>query len=493
LLALLVLFGFYFRLETYEFGGFGDGSMYIDSAENMMNGGLFGVCRAWVNKECIATDVMYIHPWGYPILIIYVFKFLGFNYDYAVFLSTILNSLNIVLLFLLCYLLFNSKRIGYVCAFLYMINPIELVFSSTAHAEPASSFFIAASLLIFFTALRAKRMGLWLLFALVLSYALKIRVENLALVALFSFGIFLFQKKIKIGLNKLILPLVAFLVFSVDIFSFTAISIFKNYNLGNMSPAVIIFNTAKFIIGLAKPEWFLFAIPLALILIPMHIQNRKILFLVGGFLLFLLTLSMDNHYDLALNLSLGTLKSFFASPAWIRPRYFLILDVFLIVISAYIMLNVLDKVKNRLFHNSSTFKIESIYVVLIVVLFLVSGAEFYLNPTRFSQKNIEFSDLVDRCPKNAIILVDGLPYDPLYFSMFHPNLYSVMPTRVFMDYTDNHKFPNQDVYYVLFKEFEFEAEWNKETTLAFNRYLENRKVEIVAENDSYKLLKISAI
>jgi 4-amino-4-deoxy-L-arabinose transferase-like glycosyltransferase len=121
-------------------------------------------------------------PNGFPYYLSIFFKLFGVHEKVAHFANYFAYLACIVCVFGIAYILFQSEKAGIYAAMFYSMTPIVVIWSATASAEPAASFF--ASFAIFIAALYAKELSasLLLLLAGVIGFAVTIRPESILLI-----------------------------------------------------------------------------------------------------------------------------------------------------------------------------------------------------------------------------------------------------------------------------------------------------------------------
>lgn len=219
ILVFIFLLGFWLRNAGYTYGAFVDGFFYQEAAKTIYEKNLFlKGCAIGSLEDCrLYHEVLW--PQGYPFLITLSFHIFGEHDLIAMYISGILGSLTILLVFGIAYLLFSSEKIGLCSAMIYTFIPLDIFLCSTATVRPTSSFFLALTIFFFILALRKNSVKLWSLVAIAFSYAIFVRQENVVLLLPLLF-LFLYKKGgelksfngIKKNLKILFIPFVIFLV-----------------------------------------------------------------------------------------------------------------------------------------------------------------------------------------------------------------------------------------------------------------------------------------
>ncbi|MBW2979907.1 glycosyltransferase family 39 protein [Candidatus Woesearchaeota archaeon] len=154
---------------------------HINIAENMAADLKLCECFAWDGQNCFNCRIM-PHPPGFHYILGMVFLILGRAEKWAFGLSTILNSLSVILVFLISYLWFKKEQIGLWSALLFALTPTYMKFSGSAALGPTSLFFILLSILFLSLYVRHKTVEMAILSFFGLVYAIHIRAENIVLV-----------------------------------------------------------------------------------------------------------------------------------------------------------------------------------------------------------------------------------------------------------------------------------------------------------------------
>ncbi|UCG95416.1 MAG: glycosyltransferase family 39 protein [archaeon] len=239
ILVLIILAGFWLRNSDYIYGVGMDGYLYQESAKSIYENNLFTKGCAIGNSENCRLYNQVLMPQGHPFLITLMFHLFGEQDLLAMYLSGVLGSLTIFLVFGMAYLIFSSEKTALVSSMIYAFIPLDIFLCSTAAVRPVSNFFIALSIISFILGLRKNSTKIWSMFAVIFSYTIYVRQENIILFFPFLF-LFLWEKRreinlsgIKKNLKILSLPMTIFLIALLPFFHWF---IFSDINYGGGIP-----------------------------------------------------------------------------------------------------------------------------------------------------------------------------------------------------------------------------------------------------------------
>lgn len=242
ILILIFLVGFWLRNSGYRYGAHVDGYFYQEAAKTIYEKNLFlKGCAIGSLENCrLYHEVLW--PQGYPYLITILFHIFGEHDILAMYLSGVLGSLTIFLVFGIAYLLFKSKKIGLYSAAIFAFIPLDIYLSSTAAVRTTSLFFISLTILTFLISLKENSVKMWSLFSIVFSYTLYTRQENLVLLAPLIFLFLSYNwgklkkiKHIKKYFEILSIPALIFIVTTIPFFHWL---LFSNINYGGNVPTL---------------------------------------------------------------------------------------------------------------------------------------------------------------------------------------------------------------------------------------------------------------
>jgi len=193
-LGIIFLTGFVLRLFVFPHFHimYIDEPWYMEMAKNMNQGKGPVVCE-YVDYE-VQECFLPLKPPGWPFLVSIVFLLLGLNNYYALYLSSILGSLSVLLIFMLTYLIFKNKNAAIWSAFFLALTPLQVIWSNSAETNTASVFFVLLTMVLFFVYVNGKKKIILVLTSLSLLLTIMIRFENIVLIGLFILGYLLFSK-----------------------------------------------------------------------------------------------------------------------------------------------------------------------------------------------------------------------------------------------------------------------------------------------------------
>jgi len=210
ILALIFIAGFFLRVSRFDFYGWFPVHEYAIFLQKM--GIMTNQCFFGNYETCLITQGA-LHPPGYPFLAVIYNVLLGFNSLSAAYISGILSSLSVVLVFLASYLLFKKEEVGLFSSMIFALTPLSLYFSQVSEPRSVSIFFVCWALIVYLVALKEDSLKLWFLVSLVTSYSIYIRQENYVILLLFLLGFFLFGYRIdSTRLKRLIAPVSLFIL-----------------------------------------------------------------------------------------------------------------------------------------------------------------------------------------------------------------------------------------------------------------------------------------
>ncbi|MCK5023626.1 MAG: glycosyltransferase family 39 protein [Candidatus Aenigmarchaeota archaeon] len=224
LLSILVI-GFLLRSTNYVYGNGYDGLFSPASAKVLLNSNIQAWNCAMGSDENCYTYSQNLAPPGYSYLIFLSFIVFGVNDINAMIISSILGTLNILIIFLISYLLFKNERVGLYAAVCFALIPFDIVLSATSGMRTTSLFFTGFAFLIFTMALKKHDVKMWSLAAISLSYSIYVRQENFLMI-LPMMLFFIIEKKawkntmrrINTGLIvKYFIPLAIFIVSQIPV------------------------------------------------------------------------------------------------------------------------------------------------------------------------------------------------------------------------------------------------------------------------------------
>ncbi|NIO20614.1 MAG: hypothetical protein GTN76_07720 [Candidatus Aenigmarchaeota archaeon] len=223
ILLVIFLLGFLLRNAEYWYGEHADAYSPLETAKFLvLEGKHVKACSAGRAGYCSSYQQV-LQPVGFPYLISLFYLVFGINTLPVLVFSAVLSSLSIILIFLICYLLFNKEELGLYAALVYALIPYNIFFSGTGFTRIISIFFLGFTLLIYLIAIRKNDLKLWTLFSLFFSFSVYIRQENYILIPLFFLGLFLFRYDIKNkeNIKKLLIATIVFIIFQLHVYYWT--------------------------------------------------------------------------------------------------------------------------------------------------------------------------------------------------------------------------------------------------------------------------------
>ncbi|MEM5806799.1 MAG: glycosyltransferase family 39 protein [Candidatus Aenigmatarchaeota archaeon] len=318
ILLLIFLLGFWFRNSEYSYGASFDGYFYVDTARTLYEKNLYAKGCAIGNLEFCRLYHQHLFPPAYPYLIYLLFVFFGEHDLFAMYISGILGSLTILLVFSITYLLFKDEEISLMAALIFAFVPLDIMISQTSAVRASTLFFISLTILFYLITLQNFSFHMFSLLAITFSLTIYMRQENSILLVPMIIGLFLFtnhknlinqMKYLKFLKKEVVIPILLFLLTQIPVqhwilfnpFGFGAFrSLFSLQSLQIRLPYVIndFFMPQRWIqVYLFQPVIsFLFIMSIPLIFY-CYIKKDKIIWKGGLFLLivfclyFLLNLS----------------------------------------------------------------------------------------------------------------------------------------------------------------------------------------------------------
>jgi 4-amino-4-deoxy-L-arabinose transferase-like glycosyltransferase len=172
-----------------------DEPWYLEMAKNINQIGQPVACLYTGYEE--ATCYMPYKPVGWPFMLSLLRPFFGMSNYAAIYFSSVLGSLTILLAFLVSFLVFN-ERVALWAAFLLALAPLHIIWSNTAETNNAAVFFILLTMLSFFLYLRDRRTSTLLLLAITALFTLTIRYENVLIIPPLILGYLLLSKRYRL-------------------------------------------------------------------------------------------------------------------------------------------------------------------------------------------------------------------------------------------------------------------------------------------------------
>jgi len=211
----IFLLAFYIRMfvapQTHRV--FFDEDIYLDIGKEILTERKACLCNYGDYKGCYECILMK-WPNGFPFTVAIAFSIFGISEPVGYALNIFLGSLSAVLVFLIGYLMSKEVKIGLFAALMFALIPQHIVWSSSTASEPM---FVFYALLAVFAFLLSFEFNTWWsnLFAISsLAFAMQVKTESGALLALFGLLMLLLDKKLRIKIDtmKFLVPWIIFLV-----------------------------------------------------------------------------------------------------------------------------------------------------------------------------------------------------------------------------------------------------------------------------------------
>ena len=171
-----------------------DEPLYLEMAKNMNQRQQPVACE--YESYGIENCWMPLKAPGWPFLISIVFLIFGMNNYYALYFSSIIGSLSVILIFLLAYLIFRNQKTALWSSFFLAFTPIHVLWSNSAETNNASLFFVLLTMTFFFIYMQCKRKTTLILTIFSLFLTILMRFENIVLIGIFILGYILFSKSL---------------------------------------------------------------------------------------------------------------------------------------------------------------------------------------------------------------------------------------------------------------------------------------------------------
>lgn len=159
----------------------------------------------------------------------------------------LIGSINVLLVYKICNLIFNQQKLKYLATFLVAIDIPSIYFSGVIMTESVFTFLLLISIYLFIIALKNEKIILFILSGLILSVAILCRPIAILLPIIFSIFLFFKTKKIK--------PVVLFFVssfFLVYGWMNRNKEYFNTYQLSSISSINLYFHTSASILSEAE-------------------------------------------------------------------------------------------------------------------------------------------------------------------------------------------------------------------------------------------------
>lgn len=204
LLLIVFIIGFWARNTGYRYGIDVDGLYYQEMAKSIHEKGIFAQgCSIGNPADCKFYNESVVLP-GYPFLITVLFRFFGVHDILAMFISGILSSVSIFLVFAIYHLLFEDAIGALISSAVFAFLPLDIYIAQTAAVRPTAIFFMCLTIIFFLIAQKERKLMLWLSAIFCMSFTVYVRLEfYLLLIPLCLYA--LWDRTIRLTRNNIIL------------------------------------------------------------------------------------------------------------------------------------------------------------------------------------------------------------------------------------------------------------------------------------------------
>lgn len=304
----------------------------------------------------------YVRPVGWP-AIIALFSVFGISSYTALYLSSLLGTLTIIVFFFLTYAFFKKEKIALVASLSLALLPIHILWSGSAETNISAVLFGALSL--FFSVLYFRKQSL-ILYTLALSaclFASKFRPENYMFFIIFYLGEFIYSKKLSdifkskkiiVAIIIALLALPSFIVMMdrhsatdwVEATSYGAIE-GDNWSLKNLVKNSYYYGTQELMFKYS-PILITFCFLLGAFLLFMD-KKKDAIFLIGSFIVIWLL-----YFISWFNVIAG------------RSRCYLLFFIIMFMLSSYAIINF-----SFLFSQKRRNNLIKILIILLIISFVI--------------------------------------------------------------------------------------------------------------------------
>lgn len=218
-LSLIIMAGFALRNAQYEYGQTFDGIQYPTYAATWLDTGTYLKACFIGNLDDCGIYYGTLVPAGFPFIIILLYMAFGMSSMVVMVFTGIIGSVNILITFMIAYLLFKREDVGLYSAIVHAFLNLDILMAGTASLRPVSLFFMELSLLSFLLAMRDDRVRSWLFFALTLSFTVYVKQENSIILLPIGFLFFLNYKEGKefFSSTRFLIPAALFLISQIPV------------------------------------------------------------------------------------------------------------------------------------------------------------------------------------------------------------------------------------------------------------------------------------
>ncbi|HDI02870.1 MAG TPA: hypothetical protein ENF95_01910, partial [Candidatus Aenigmarchaeota archaeon] len=163
ILILIFLLGTYLRVfvapHTHRL--YYDEDIYLNIGQNIAKEGRAILCNYGTREKCF-EGIYNKQPNGYPFLMSFLFL-LGFGESEAHYVTALLSSFTILLVFMIAYLLFDDWKVGIFSALYFSLIPVSIRWAPTTSAGSVSVLFMSFAFFSFLSYYKTKKLPLLLL------------------------------------------------------------------------------------------------------------------------------------------------------------------------------------------------------------------------------------------------------------------------------------------------------------------------------------------
>jgi len=368
-LILIIILLISFSLNFFHFKGvfvFNDELFHIGVAQSMAHENNFCACLEKISGEC--THCVTTH---WPAGNSFILSFLSITFGNAInnyfIVSNIFGVFNILLIFLLSYLIFQNRIISLISAFIMSFIPAHIVLSGSFASETYALTFLSLFLLFFFLFLKNKTFSLLLLSVVTFLFLIQFRFEYFVFIFLFVLKLPRLFRDYK--QKKILLVIFFFVLLTIPLLLHLSLN-GANRNLHSAitefdstewisSPSELFKNLSNTFLLNIKYFLFNFEYPIFIFLLAIlgmyniyHKNKRLFFFFLLWIIFFILIYSMNNNIY-----SKGT-----------DYRHLVELSIPVITLSAFVL-------KEYFFTNTNktTKIISTIIIIGVMVIFLLYG------------------------------------------------------------------------------------------------------------------------
>ena len=248
-IALLIIFIVGLSLRTFYAPHthrlYYDDDIYLAISQNIARHGKIYVCGYGTQDECLNIGYNK-QPNGYSFLVSIPFFLFGTNESLAHYFTAIVSSMTIIIVFLIAYLMFKSKKIGILSSLIFVFIPITIRWAPTTSQGPIFLFFSALTVLAFLIYFKSFSNKIFLFSFASLAYTIQIRTEGFLLIFLIALMFMLLNKdltkKIKDKDNLIIFSCFSILIIFLSlIYLISANTLNPNFLIKSPDFIIIVF------------------------------------------------------------------------------------------------------------------------------------------------------------------------------------------------------------------------------------------------------------